>query len=206
MMKIDFHVHTKEGSCCSDISAENTLKELITKQIDGVVFTDHESIAGFLKIKNSDLTKNIKIFCGFEFSTDLGDMLCILPEEKCFNWRDMSAEELIKLIHLEKGVIGIAHPFRDISSIGKNIHDFNKMFELFRKVDFIETNNGRANADQNAQANFIADEVGLLKVSGSDSHSLSEIGICFSEIPDNIVSNQDLINFIQSTKRAVFSF
>ena len=67
IVKIDMHTHSKEGSSCASIPIMETIKILKSKGVDGMLITDHESIAGFNSIKDKDLD-GFKVFCGFEQS------------------------------------------------------------------------------------------------------------------------------------------
>ena len=52
-MKIDMHVHSKEGFVCANISVKTVVKELKKRKINGMLLTDHHSIEGYKEYKKN---------------------------------------------------------------------------------------------------------------------------------------------------------
>jgi hypothetical protein len=125
-MKIDMHTHTSEGSLCSRVPVKIMVDKLIEKGFDGVLITDHESIAGFQYYKKLYGTpQDFVVLCGFEYITTLGDILVVLPTEEVIPYRKtMTPFSLIDLVHENGGVMGITHMFLDCVSIGNNAQSY----------------------------------------------------------------------------------
>lgn len=202
-MLIDMHVHTREGSICSWVSAKDTILKLKEKNINGCVFTDHESIKGYLSIINDkELLKDFTLICGMEYTTDLGDMLIILPNIN--NYELLTQKyigdpfELIDIVHKLNGVIGVAHPYRDgLSSIALNTKNYEQFDKIFSSVDFIEVENGGADETSNYNAEWIAKDFNKFQSKGSDSHHIEYVGKTATEFKQDV----DQIKIIEYIKR-----
>jgi len=209
-LKIEMHCHTKEVSPCADVPAERVIEELIKKGFDGVLITDHESIDGWRKVSKKKY-ENFVILRGFEFLTVMGDMLVILPEEEVIPYKeDIYPLDLIDIVHKKNGAVGIPHMFRksvflddtekykDLNyfptiSIGISSKDFFLTESIIKAVDFVEVENGRATENENYTAEWWANQYFKTKTKGSDSHTLDEIGKCYTEILMEIKNEADLI-------------
>lgn len=202
MMKIDMHTHTQEGSPCSRVPVKVMIDNLIQAGFDGVLITDHESIEGFLHYKKMyGLPENFVILRGFEYTTTLGDMLVILPTEEVVPYEEtMTPFSLIDLVHAKRGVIGIAHMFRDIVSVGINAQSFEEIEAIVKKVDFIEVENGRARDSANLTALWWAIQYFKPQTKGSDSHEIQDIGKTGTVFPVPIRNEQELINAIKNNQ------
>lgn len=201
-MKIDMHTHTKEGSVCSNVPVELLIDTLIKKGFDGVLITDHESIKGFecFKLLNKKPSDFI-VLRGFEYTTTLGDMLVILPTEEVIPYKqNMGPFELIDIVHQKGGVVGIAHMFRDIVSIGNNAKNFKLLESIVKKVDFIEVENGLADEDANFTALWWAMQYFKPQTKGSDSHTVEDIGKTGTIFIADIKDEKDLIEAIKNNK------
>ena len=206
MLLIDMHVHTKEGSICSKVSAENTIKILKQKNINGCIFTDHESIRGYLTVfKDKELLKDFILICGIEYTTDYGDFLIILPNISDYSKLTQTyigePEILIDKVHRLDGVVGIAHPFRDgYSSFALTDIQYERYNNICNMVDFIEVKNGSASDDENFNACLIANEYFKFGSCGSDSHIDSYVGKCFRIFHSDEINQTNIIKYILDYK------
>ena len=107
--------------------------------------------------------------------------------------------DLADIVHRKNGVLGIAHMFRDVSScIGCSTESLDELKRIVESVDFIETLNGYASAEANAEADTWAREYNLPGTGGSDTHSINTIGLCGTSFPVKIRSEMDLIYAIKN--------
>lgn len=204
-MLIDMHTHSSEGSSCSDISLEDTIKILIEKGFDGILVTDHESDAGYRQYSmKAPINLNFQVLRGFEVMTKFGDMLIILPIDATILDVDGVIDQcihpldLIERVHERKGVIGIPHMFRErYSCIGTSINSEEDLEAIIEAVDFIEVQNGDASTEANRKAEEIADKYKKVKTKGSDSHSSKEVGRFGTVFSVQIKSEVDLITAIK---------
>ena len=196
-MKIDMHCHTSEGTYDAKISVIELIKDAKDKNMDAIIITDRESYEGFNYLKNNNIQTDIIVLHGFEYTSQQGDFIIVLPDEEdiiAYNYL-MTASKLIDLVHSLNGVIGIAHMYKDCYSIGNVIKDTKQLEEIINLVDFIEVENGTALNRQNKKALQIAEKYKKKQSKGSDAHVKNECGSVFLDIPANIKCNKDLIAY-----------
>ena len=81
-------------------------------------------------------------------------------------------------IHAMGGLTYACHPF----DRRRANFDPNRLVQLAPRLDIIETHNARASAGANQAAGDLCRELGLVAATGSDSHSLLELGRTWMEI------------------------
>ena len=157
----DFHIHSKY-SFDSIMSPKKIIKTAVKKNLDLIAITDHNTIKGGVEVKKAS-GNNIKVIVGAEIKTDIGDIIGfnLNNEIKSINW-----EEVLDQIKAQGGLSILPHPYRS----HKNI------YEIAKKVDFIEVWNARSTIDQNEQAFNLAKKLKKKMLAGSDAHLYSEIG------------------------------
>lgn len=104
------------------------------------------------------------------------------------------------MVHEKGGVVGIAHMFRDIVSIGNNARSFEELETIVQRADFIEVENGGATADANFTAWWWATQYFKSQTKGSDSHDIKDIGATGTIFTVPIQNEIDLINAIREGK------
>lgn len=157
----DFHIHSKY-SFDSIMSPKKIIKIVKKKNIDIIAITDHNTIRGGLETKKVG-DDNIRIVIGAEIKTDAGDIigLNLNDEIKRYNW-----EDVLDQIKMQEGVSVLSHPYRGHKDV----------YEVARRVDFIEVWNARSTMRQNELAFDLAKRLGKRMLAGSDAHLYSEIG------------------------------
>ena len=133
MLKLDLHLH----SAYSD-DATGTPKEIITfvkkRGLNGVAFTDHNTVEGGLKaIKIAP--KDMIIIPGVEISTKDGHLLAY-NVTTAFP-RGLSVEETVEMVLEAGGIPVVPHLFRNMSGIKKD-----KLISIKNKIPAIEVFNG----------------------------------------------------------------
>jgi len=167
-LKIDLHVHT-----CYSSDAVTTLKEVITyskkRGLDGVAITDHDTLLGALKLRNSDLI----VIPGIEITTLRGHLLALnvttpIPAKLDIN-------ETIERIHEAGGIAVAAHPTLFYKSAPS---------QKTASYDAIEVINSAAIPFQlfTYLNQKLATRLNLPQTAGSDSHYAPEIGAAYTVI------------------------
>jgi len=182
-LKIDLHVHT-----CYSYDAVTTLKEVVVyskkRGLDGVAITDHDTLAGALKLQNSDLI----VIPGIEITTRRGHLLALnvttpIPPKLDIN-------ETIQRIHEAGGIAVAAHPtlfYKSAPSQRTASYDAIEVinstaipFQLFKRLN-----------------QKFATRLNLPQTGGSDSHYAPEIGAAYTLIK----ADPDVDEIVRAIKR-----
>lgn len=189
-MIIDMHVHELNGSLDSRLSIEEAIREAEDKNIDGLCFTDHDSLYLREYIKKYQKITDVLLIVGVEIYTLDGDLLCYGIDE--LPKRRMGAKETIEFVHAQGGVCIAAHPYRNNN---RGLRD--KIINL-EDLDAIEVLNGRTLPENNQMAYSKASQKTLRQCGGSDAHQVGEIGKMVTHFNSKIKNELDFLNAIRS--------
>jgi PHP family Zn ribbon phosphoesterase len=157
-MKLDLHTHCQEATQFArpDIKVvERIINSVKEKGLDGIAITDHV---------NKDYAYQIKEMVEKSF----GNEIIIIPGQEV----DRIYHHVIELYLPDNSIFRfIAHPGYPTSYWTNNIDD----------IHGIEIHNGNYPTKQEL-ARDLADRNGLILLSNSDAHTLSNIGSYFNEI------------------------
>jgi hypothetical protein len=191
--KIDLHVHTKYSGD-NDSDPEEAVVRAIERGLDGIAFTEHysyeasEPVEG-LKEKYRD---RILIFRGVEFSAAEGHCLIYGVNTDTLSIKYALVKDVIQVVQQAGGVVIPSHPYRSVNSMG----------DLVRNVPglcAIEGYNGCNMHAFNVKALEAAEALKLPYTGGSDAHTPSEVGSCFTEF-DDVLTAENLIEVLKAGK------
>ena len=172
MIKAEFHVHTRY----SKDSILNKFFILIMckiKKIKLLAITDHNEIKGALKYVDFLKKYNIDVIVGEEIMTNCGEIIGLYLNQKIEP--GLSADETIKLIKEQDGLVYIPHPYDEKRY--KTVLKEEEIKKNKKEIDFIEVHNGRnIKNDFSIKQNQIAEKYNLRKIIGSDAHTFFELG------------------------------
>jgi len=192
-MIIDIHVHTSEYSLGdSSLSIENAIIRAKSIGLDGICFTDHESLGIYDFAAELSARYDFLVIPGIEILTHEGDLLVFGMEE--LPTRKLHASELVSLVKQKGGAAISAHPFRD-NKRGMG-HHITRMDETIG----IEVLNGRTVRENNAKAFRLALELGYPCLGGSDAHTEEEVGAFATLFPGKIRNLEDLIRSVNQNE------
>jgi predicted metal-dependent phosphoesterase TrpH len=146
------------------------------KGIDRVAVTDHNAIAGALRIKEMDPER---VIVGEEIRTTRGELIAYFLKELIPP--DLPPEEAIDRVRAQGGIVGVSHPLDRIRSEAMRLA---ALTPLLDKLDFLEVFNARCTfpADNRA-ALALARENDLAMTAGSDAHAPWELGRAVVVVP-----------------------
>lgn len=175
MLRVDMHLHTYRSFDCLN-SPDDILAAAERRGIDRLVITDHNEIRGALELREKDPAR---IIVGEEVKTREGfDVIGIFLEDLIP--KGTPARETCERIRDQGGVVYLPHPFDGSRSGGRGVLD-----ALSDLIDVVEVHNARCWPDSlNRRALEWAAERDLLQGSGSDAHTIREIGRGYVEIPE----------------------
>lgn len=199
-MKIDLHCHTEASWDCITPLA----KVLPRCQAQGIAvqaITDHNEIWAAQELRALAETRLAEgeeaptIIVGEEISTREGEIIGLFLHERIP--RDLSAEETVRRIKEQGGLVLVPHGFDPINF--KRLRPAT-LARIASTVDIIEVFNTRISKPRwNQAAAAWAAEHGVLKSAGSDAHTLADIGSAWVETAErSIRSPEDLLSALQA--------
>ncbi len=176
MLRTEFHCHTCYSSD-SLTSLEELLQTAQAKDIDRVIITDHNTIAGALKAREMDPQR---VIVGEEIKTTQGELLASFVQEEIP--RGLTPAQTIDLLRQQGAFISVSHPF-DTTRPGH--WEPTALLEIAPLVDAIEVFNARCMwPGFNRRAAAFARAHGLPGTVGSDAHVAFELGTASLLLPD----------------------
>jgi predicted metal-dependent phosphoesterase TrpH len=167
-LRVDLHVHTWYSKD-SLMSPEEIVRGCQAKGLSAVAITDHNTIAGALALRD---IAPFPVIVGQEISTTHGEVMGLFLEGEVP--RDLSPGRTVEFIKEQGGLAGVPHPFDRLR--GETLAR-QSLEEIAGRLDFIEGLNSRVTLSRdNRRARAFARSRGLPCTSGSDAHSLYELG------------------------------
>ena len=122
---------------------------------------------------------------------------------KILELRGLPGSILVKIVHAYGGILGPAHPYGEkfmsmISTNERKKKYQQRIAQLLPQFDFVEIFNACESAGTNAKAKRLAEKFNKPGFGGSDAHRLDCIGKAYTELPDTIRSEDDLIAYVKT--------
>ena len=176
MIKADLHIHT-QYSPDSNNSLDDIIKRCLKIGVNCISVCDHGTAEGALKLKS---IAPFKIIVSEEILTPYGEIMGMFLKETIPS--NISADEAIKRIREQDGIVCIPHPFDKFRSSAFQGNDL----EIIKdNIDIIEVLNARTLPFQNRKQGLeFAKKYKIRQGAGSDAHTISEIGTAYVEISD----------------------
>ncbi len=207
-MMLDLHLHS-ELSHDSRAPVEAYLKLLQRKReerpLDGIVLTEHRQFDPSREYHELEDRYGVLILTAAEVETDYGHVLVygvnadILARFDFTNVR-LPAQEVISEVWRMGGVALPCHPGRP--NVGLCAHYATK--PVLEGVVAVEALNGGSKKGEDARVQALMAEHGYAGFGGSDSHLVSFVGICGTQIERTIRTIHDLVDELRAGRcRAV---
>lgn len=200
-LKFDLHVHTCYSGD-SSITLEDLIIQIRAKKLDGVAVTDHDTVAGAVKIAKvfeaiSERSKpdRLMVIPGIEVTTKQGHILGINVATPISP--GLSVEETVEKIHDAGGIAVAAHPQAPLKKgVGLN----EKIISY--GLDAIEVINSSVLPFRlsTSRCREFAMRYNLPQTAGSDSHIPEAIGLAYTIIND---CDRDIDSVIESIKKGL---
>ena len=202
-MKADLHIHTHRFSGCSIIEPEKALKRAAELGFGMIALTEHG-----IRWPNDELDRLIK-------KSGVKDLVVIPGQEAaCYSLRgefqgeflvfgypeslgsNKTAQQLIEMVHAQKGVVVAAHPFKKklrgegYYGCGNDIYDLD--------VDGLEIIHPSYEKKSLLLARQVMKKKKIAGLGCSDAHALSDIGCCWSELENTVHDELSLCQSIRA--------
>ena len=206
-MRFDMHCHTKEGSMDGKVAIEDFISILSEKGYDGMLVTDHNSYNGYREWKQNIKNRKHREFVvlkGIEYDTiDAGHILVIMPEGvklKILELRGLPVHLLIDIVHKNGGILGPAHPCGEKYLSITNTRRHRNQLAVMDSFDFLEGFNACEPIQSNRTASAIAEQFEKPQFGGSDAHKPDCVGLGYTDFPEKIETESDLIRCVKAKK------
>lgn len=192
-INVALHIHTRI-SACSETLPEDISEYCISRGINVVGITDHDTIAG-AKILQA-IAKEIRVIIGSEIRTKQGEIIGLFLNKEVEHGLD--ARTTCEIIKDQGGIVYLPHPFDPFKIRRLKLSSIMRCLDL---IDIVEIFNAKAAFPV---FNKIAESFAVMnkKIAavGSDSHYLESIDMCLNQIDDFTTPSE----FLESMKNAVF--
>jgi predicted metal-dependent phosphoesterase TrpH len=174
LFRVDLHLHSNFSH-----DGQSSLGELIERSrevgLDRIALTDHNTVDGALELA---LMAPELTIVGEEAKTREGEVIGLFITDRLAPY--LTPEEVMDLIHEMGGLTYLPHPLDRHRSHFRP----DRVVELADRIDIIETYNPWCEAAANAAAAGLAADLGKVAATGSDAHSVQELGRSWMEIDD----------------------
>ena len=205
-MKFDMHCHTQEGSLDGKIPIDEYIELLKDNGYGGMLVTDHDSYNGFRAYRDFYKKKSddFVVLKGIEYDTiDAGHILVIMPSNVkllILECRGLPVRLLQDIVHKNGGILGPAHPCGERHLSITRTRSYKRNHNIMKGFDFVEAFNACEAPEANANARALALEYDLPMFGGSDSHHPECVGTAYTELPDTVRTESDLISLVREKK------
>ena len=176
MLKGDFHMHTYHSFDCL-VEPRALVERCLKVGLNCIAVTDHNSLKGALEVKE---IAPFFVILGEEIKTTHGEITGLFLTEEIP--KGLSPLETVQRIKAQGGLVSLPHPF---DRIGRSPLESEIMAELVSQVDIIEGFNARTTfRGDNMRGQKFAKENSLPMTAVSDAHTLGELGISYTELPE----------------------
>jgi len=171
-VKVDLHLHSNFSH-----DGRSSLEELVARckecDLERIALTDHNTVEGAITLAR--MAPELAIV-GEEIKTLEGEIIGLFITSRVAPY--LPPEEVMDLIHGMGGLTYIPHP------LDRRRANFSaeRMAELADRIDIIETYNPWCEPAANQAAARLAENLGKVAATGSDSHAAHELGRSWMEI------------------------
>jgi predicted metal-dependent phosphoesterase TrpH len=199
-MLIDVHVHSHHSPGCN-LAPADIVRRAREVGLDGVVFTDTNTLDGLEEIRAAGREQGFLALCGVELVTDRGHYLCYFPDParipappQMFGTTPWPVREVLKQVRDLGGAVVAAHPYD--KSVERPSGDF--IFTL-EGLSALEGFNARRRGPANDLAIEAADHMSLPCVGSSGAHpTLDDVGKGATLFREPVASEADLVRQLKA--------
>lgn len=173
MVRVDLHVHSSASFDCS-VDPSLIVRRSRELGLGPVCLTDHNTISAASAVHRASPPGSVIV--GEEILTTDGEIIGLFLQRAIPP--AMTVQKTVREIRSQGGIVYLPHPL-DSTRPSLSASGIDSVVE---DLDVIEVFNGRSSASSNRVAKELCRNLGAVPASGSDAHSLKEIGGTFVEM------------------------
>ena len=116
---------------------------------------------------------------------------------KILELRGLPVQILIDIVHKNGGILGPAHPCGEKYLSFTNTLKKRNQMAVMNRFDFLEGFNACESVESNHCAKVLAEMYALPTFGGSDAHKTDCVGMAYTDIPEQIHCESDLIRAVK---------
>jgi predicted metal-dependent phosphoesterase TrpH len=194
-MLIDLHVHTHHTQGCT-LAPRDALRRAKEAGLDGVAFTDRNTLDGLAEVRAAGAEEGIVALCGVEVVTDHGHYLCFFPDParvpappQLFGGAPpWPVRDALAKVRSLGGVAIAAHPYD--KTVDRPSGDFIFTLEGLAAIEGLNT---RRHGPGNDLAVEAADHMSLPCTGGSGAHAIEDIGKAATLFREPVATEADVV-------------
>jgi predicted metal-dependent phosphoesterase TrpH len=191
--KLDLHIHTNRHSPDSEIDPVALVRRAVEIGLDGIVITEHDWLWTEEELAELRAAEpNLLILAGVEVTAAEGHFLAYGVQDPFAVPRSIPVADLCREIHRQGGAVVAAHPFR----WGQ---PFDEILRQERPdLDGLELMTSNMDRSCRQRAAEVQRRMPLAGLGSSDAHREEVLGVCYTELPDQISSLPDVVRAIRA--------
>jgi predicted metal-dependent phosphoesterase TrpH len=191
----DMHLHTSRHSEDGEINPFALLRYAERLGLTGVVITEHDYLWTEAELEElRAATPGILVFAGVEVSAHEGHFLAYGVTNPLRLPKGIKVKELCDEVHRQGGAVVAAHPFR----WGQKFDEIVK--ESRPALDGMELMSMNMDGAVRRQAHEFWQQHPWSGVGNSDAHELKQVGMCYTQFPQPIRDQRDLVEALRAGK------
>ncbi|MDD3088996.1 MAG: PHP domain-containing protein, partial [Candidatus Omnitrophica bacterium] len=192
-MLLEIHCHTSKHSRCSHVDPVTVVKQILKKQLQGLILTEHHYLWSGDEIlelrKKAEVSESFVILSGQEVETDIGHVV-VYGAPVTIPGR-MKLGEL--RVSFPEAALIWAHPFRN----GKRP---DREALLDKRLDAVEIFSSNHTPKENYLGLAMWHELKFTAVSGTDTHSETTAGILPTQLDHPVKTVSDFAGEIKAAR------
>ena len=207
-MILDLHAHSIKSDD-GRAKVQNYCQWIRTRDIpiDGFVLTEHRQFDNESDYSELGREYGITILKGAEVETEYGHVLIFgvtpaLQAEFDFGNIRLPLAEVIEACERHGAIPVPCHPGRP--RVGMHAHL--ETYGVPEGVQIVEVFNGGSRDGEDAIAREMAEQYGYRGIGGSDAHIVSHIGRCATRFPNDIHTEQELVDALRAGEFEAVTF
>ncbi|HMP03912.1 MAG TPA: DUF6282 family protein [Gemmatales bacterium] len=191
----DMHLHTSRHSEDGNINPFTLLRHAERLGLTGVVITEHDWLWSEEELEElRAATPRVQVYAGVEVSAHEGHFLAYGVTNALRLPKGIKVKELCEEVHKQGGAVIAAHPFR----WGQKFDEI--LAESKPELDGLELITLNMDGEMRRKAQEVWEKHPWSGVANSDAHELKDVGACYTQFPQPIRDQRDLVEALRAGK------